>query len=80
MNDATADDDATRQALQALTKETAQLDGIEQADTTVASLTAATEPLSESLHQITASHHQQNASSRRSARTSAPASWTGVRR
>lgn len=82
MNEATADAEAARRALRALAKETAQADGLDQADALLASLSAATEALSESLHQIAASHDKQNASHRRGMRTSAsppgagyPMSW-----
>lgn len=82
MNEATADAEAARRALRALAKETAQSDGLDKADTILASLSAATESLSESLHQIAASHDKQNASKSRRAHTSAsppgadyPMSW-----
>lgn len=81
MNKATADAEAARRALRALAKETAQADGLDQADALLASLSDATESLSESLHQIAASHDKQNPSHRRT-RTSAsttgadyPMSW-----
>ncbi len=82
MNEATADAEAAQRALRALAKEAAQADGLDQADAVLASLSAATESLSESLHQIAASHDKQNASNRRRTPTSAsppradyPMSW-----
>lgn len=82
MNEATADAEAARRALRALAKETAQSNGLDQADAILASLSAATESLSEVLHQLAAPHDEGNASNRRRTPTSAnqpgadyPMSW-----